>query len=114
MTEDYDRKSAKKLAECFISGLTGEQGISVEKLFQPDLSYLEEDNNDLKQNDDLFKVCENFIKEQEISHPESICQCDDIILNAYQLINDICDIVGYYDHGDGEVKSLKDHVGYGD
>ena len=43
----------------------------------------------------LWTVCEKFIKEQRISCPETIGQCDWVIENAYGFIEDICDVVGY-------------------
>jgi len=43
----------------------------------------------------LWAHVETFIAEQEISCPESVSQCDRIILNAYTFIEGCCDIVGY-------------------
>jgi hypothetical protein len=43
----------------------------------------------------LWVVCEKFIENQRISCPETIGQCDRVIENAYDLIEDICDVVGY-------------------
>jgi hypothetical protein len=45
---------------------------------------------------ELWKVCEKFIAEQQINCPESVYQCDNVILNAYSFIEDICNIVGYH------------------
>lgn len=53
------------------------------------------DYNDKKQR--LWDLCEDFINEQEISAPETIYQSDRVIQNAYDLIEKICDIVGYQD-----------------
>lgn len=50
----------------------------------------------------LLKLCEQFITEQRISCPETIHQTDRVIENAYNLIEDICDIVGYYEYEDEE------------
>jgi hypothetical protein len=49
---------------------------------------------------ELWKLCEKFIKEQKISCPESVSQCDNVIVNAYSFIEDICEIVGYYEYED--------------
>ena len=47
--------------------------------------------------DKLLEVCKKFVNDNHISCPDAIGQCDWIIENAYQLIHDICDIVGYYE-----------------
>lgn len=38
-----------------------------------------------------------FVKEHRISCPEVICQNDDVIVDAYEFIENLVDIVGYYD-----------------
>ena len=43
----------------------------------------------------LWNVCLKFIEEQNISCEETIWQCDWVIENAYNLIGDICNVVGY-------------------
>ncbi len=45
---------------------------------------------------ELWKLCEKFIKEQQISGPEAVHQCDNVIINAYEFIQNVCDIVGYH------------------
>lgn len=50
----------------------------------------------------LMQHCKNFIKEQEIICPEHIYQCDNVILNAAQFIEGVCNIVGYMDIPDDE------------
>ena len=50
----------------------------------------------------LLKLCQEYIKEHEISCPEAICQRDCIIENAYNLIEQICDIVGYHKYSEDE------------
>jgi hypothetical protein len=44
----------------------------------------------------LYNLCYWFIQDNKISCPESISQCDWVIENAYELIQNICDIVGYH------------------
>ena len=51
---------------------------------------------------ELLKLCEKFIEEQRISCPECIHQTDRVIENAYDLIEDICNIVGYFEYEDEE------------
>jgi len=45
--------------------------------------------------DELWDVCQKFIKEQQITCAETIYQADRVIMNAFQFIEDICDVVGY-------------------
>jgi hypothetical protein len=49
------------------------------------------------QKDRLFELCFKFIQEQEISCSEAVYQSDRVIENAYELIDGICKIVGYYE-----------------
>lgn len=46
----------------------------------------------------LLKICQAFIKKQEITCAETIHQCDWVIENALEFIEDICDVVGYVDY----------------
>lgn len=47
--------------------------------------------------DELFDLCKKFIDEQDIYSAETVHQSDEIILNALDFIEKICDIVGYVD-----------------
>ena len=49
---------------------------------------------------ELLKLCQDFIKEQKITCPETVFQCDWVIENAYEFIEQICEIVGYADEED--------------
>lgn len=44
---------------------------------------------------DITSVCKRFIRDHRISHPEQIYQTDKIIEDAYEFIEEICNIVGY-------------------
>ena len=44
---------------------------------------------------ELLKLCQKFIKDHNISCAEHIYQSDEVIVNAYEFITDICEIVGY-------------------
>lgn len=50
--------------------------------------------------DSIETIVENFIKQNKIYCPESIYQSDRVIQNAYEFIEQLCDIVGYYDDED--------------
>lgn len=52
--------------------------------------------NDKK--DQLWDLCKKFIEDRGLGHPECIYQSDEVILNAYEFIEDVCDIVGYFEH----------------
>ena len=52
-------------------------------------------NNAPVDKDKLLQICEKFIKDQRIHCAETISQTDRVIENAYEFIQDICDLVGY-------------------
>ena len=43
-----------------------------------------------------------FVKEHRISCPEAICQNDDVIVDAYEFIENLVEIVGYFEDGDDD------------
>lgn len=45
----------------------------------------------------LWCHCRDFIDAKEISCPETIAQTDRVIEGAYDFIEGVCDLVGYYD-----------------
>lgn len=49
----------------------------------------------LQQAQALAAHCEQFIQDQRISCAETVYQSDRVILNAYEFIEGVCDIVGY-------------------
>lgn len=51
--------------------------------------------------EDLWVICKKFVDEHQILCAESIDQMDEIQFNAPDLIQAICDKVGYYE-GDGQ------------
>lgn len=48
----------------------------------------------------LWNVCAKFIEEQGISCAEEVYQCDWVIEHAYELIEAICEEVGYVEPDD--------------
>ena len=44
----------------------------------------------------LMELCKEFIEKQRITCEECVYQSDRVIENAYELIDKICVIVGYY------------------
>ena len=48
----------------------------------------------------LWNACVNFIKEHEIGHVEQIWQIDSIILASTELVESVCEIVGYVEYED--------------
>jgi CO dehydrogenase/acetyl-CoA synthase epsilon subunit len=51
---------------------------------------------------ELFELCKKFIEEQNIFCAETIYQSDRVIENAYEFIEDVCNIVGYVEDEDEE------------
>lgn len=45
----------------------------------------------------VLVTVEAFVKAQRISCPEAVCQSDNVIINAYEFIEKLCDIAGYYE-----------------
>lgn len=43
----------------------------------------------------LFDLCEQFIKDNKITCAEVVYQTDHVIQNAYEFIEEVCNIVGY-------------------
>lgn len=43
-----------------------------------------------------------FVKEHRISCPEAICQNDDVIVDAYEFIENLVEIVGYFEEGEDD------------
>jgi hypothetical protein len=52
--------------------------------------------------DKLLSLCQKFIADNKISCAETISQTDRVIESAYDFIENICDIVGYYQYGEDE------------
>jgi len=50
----------------------------------------------------LLSLCEKFVKKQEITCQESVYQFDRVIENSCELIEQICEIVGYFHYPDEE------------
>jgi hypothetical protein len=48
----------------------------------------------------LFELCKKFIQEHQIYCPEKIYQTDQIMIDATEFIEDICNLVGYEDSED--------------
>lgn len=54
----------------------------------------------LQQAQALVEHCEQFIQDHRISCAETVYQSDRVILNAYEFIEGVCDLVGYYEDPD--------------
>lgn len=55
--------------------------------------------------DKVVNLVKQFVEKHQIRCPETIYQCDWVIENAYEFIEKLCDIVGYYqDAGSEEVE----------
>ena len=49
---------------------------------------------------ELERVIVDFIETHTISCPEKVGDCDDVIINAYELIANLCEIAGYHEYED--------------
>lgn len=50
----------------------------------------------------LFALCEQFILDNKVTCPEAIYQTDRVIENAYEFIEEMCNLVGYAEFKDEE------------
>lgn len=48
----------------------------------------------------VLQLVERFIKDQRIYCSETVYQSDRVIENAYEFIDDVCTVVGYYEGSD--------------
>ena len=55
---------------------------------------------------ELFDLCKDFIRESEISCPETIYDRDSLQLQCLELLEQICDLIGY--HEDEEELDFED------
>lgn len=51
----------------------------------------------------LTKIVEQFIADQRIYCPETIYQSDRVIINAYEFIEELCNVVGYLKDDEDEL-----------
>lgn len=51
---------------------------------------------------ELFDICKEFIKENQITCSETIYQSDKIEANALDLVEQICELLGYYEEDEEE------------
>ena len=50
--------------------------------------------------DKLKELVHNFIRDNKISCPETIYQQDKVIENAYEFIEALCEVYGYWERND--------------
>lgn len=50
--------------------------------------------------DKVWELCKEFITDQTIRCAYTISDCDRVMSNAYEFIEGMCDIVGYYKDSD--------------
>jgi len=56
---------------------------------------------------ELFDICKEFIKDNKISSDEDIYDSD-IEAQTLQLLEQICDLIGYYDYEEEEEEDYED------
>jgi len=50
----------------------------------------------------LWDLCQSFVKDQKVSCSECVWQSDRVIENAYELIDKMCKLVGFFKDPDDE------------
>jgi len=51
----------------------------------------------MKIDSELFDLCKEFVTENEISCSEDLYDRDSLQLQALELLEQICDLIGYYE-----------------
>lgn len=51
----------------------------------------------MKVDSELFDLCKEFIRENQIGCEEDIYQSDSVQENVLELMEQICDLIGYYE-----------------
>lgn len=54
----------------------------------------------IRRADAVLQAAEKFIREQRIGCADTVYQCDWVIENAYEFIQEVCEAVGYYKETD--------------
>jgi len=49
---------------------------------------------------ELVALCQKFVADQHINCAEAIYQQDNVIENAYDFLQEVCDLVGYHEYED--------------
>jgi hypothetical protein len=51
----------------------------------------------MKIDSELFDLCKDFIRENEITSSDSLYERDSLQLQALELLEQICDLIGYHE-----------------
>lgn len=51
----------------------------------------------MKIDSELFDLCKDFIRENEITSSDSLYDRDSLQLQALELLEQICDLIGYHE-----------------
>jgi hypothetical protein len=52
---------------------------------------------------ELKKICNDWIQKYKPSCPESLYQVEEIECSCRNLVEEICELIGYYDNHEGEI-----------
>lgn len=89
----------KRVAKWLVTRMNNQVGAGTDPIGVVLASY-EQIHAELEKARKLMNHCEQFITAQHISCAETVYQSDRVIENAYEFIEGVCDIVGYYDDPD--------------
>lgn len=102
-----DTRCTKEIHTCICGAISSGAPISNEKV--PDTSVLMTSRRFGKSTQqELLQHCQNFINDERIRCAESVYQTDRVIEHAYQFIEGICEIVGYFKDPEETEKECKD------
>ena len=75
-----------------------DMGESKEEKWLIDISeIIEQEQQDKIKGHKLISICEKFVRDNKVYSDETVCQSDHVIENAYVLMMELFDVVGYYD-----------------
>ncbi len=57
---------------------------------------------------ELYDICKDFIRENGIGCEEDIYQSDRVSTNALELVEQICELLGYYEPEEDEEEDYED------
>ena len=49
---------------------------------------------------ECLRLVDEFINDNEITCAEAVTQSDRVIINAYEFIEALCDVAGYWEYGE--------------
>jgi hypothetical protein len=98
MCEDHDitySADQQRVAAWLVNRMNNQVGAGDDPIAFVLASY-EQIHAELAQARALVQLCQKFVDDNNITCVETVYQMDHVIEHAYEFIEDVCNIVGYY------------------